>query len=63
MAKLPPLVQNAIAAVVGAVAPLLPGLLADPMPTVTVRELVRVAVSALCVVVALNFKAPTKPPA
>ncbi len=60
MSKLPPLAQNLIAAMIGAVAPLVPGLLAEPMPTVTPKEIARVAIGAACVVLALNFKAPAK---
>lgn len=56
--KFPPWAQAVVIAAAGAVVPLLPGLLEEPAPTVTLRELARVALSAACAVGALYLKRP-----
>lgn len=60
--KLPAWAQAVVIAAAGAVVPLLPGLLEVPTPTVTFRELARVALSAACAVGALYLKRPEKAP-
>ncbi len=58
--KLPHWAQAVVIAALAAVVPMLPGLLADPAPTVTLRELARVALTAACAVGALYLKSPMK---
>ena len=60
--RLPSWLQAVVIAGAVAVVPLLPGLLAEPAPTVTFRELARVALTAACVVAALYLKPPVKAP-
>jgi hypothetical protein len=62
-AKLPAWAQATAIAAGAAVVPLLPGLLAEPAPTITLRELARVALGAGCAVLALYLRPPAKDPA
>jgi hypothetical protein len=55
--KLPGWLQAIVIAALAAVVPLLPGLLAEPSPTITLRELARVALSSACAVGAMYLRA------